>query len=135
VDIGAYEFQNPTSVISYAWLQEFGLPADGSEDYTDPDGGGMNNWQEWICGTDPTNASSVLKMLFATNGASGIRIIWQSVSNRSYVLERSNNLLAQPAFLALATNIAGQFGATTFIDANTTGNGTVFYRVGVQANP
>jgi hypothetical protein len=132
VDIGAYEFQSPASMISYAWLQHYGLPTDGSADYSDPDGDGMNNRQEWICGTDPTNALSVLRLLSPAKGLSGVAVTWQSVNTRTYSLERSSNLGVHPPFVPLATNIPGQTGTTAYTDTNAIGAGPWFYRVGVR---
>lgn len=132
VDVGAYEFQSPASRLSYAWLKQYNLPIDGSADNLDSDGDGLSNWQEWMAGTDPTQANSTLRMLQATNSASGLNVTWSSVSTRTYSLLRSTNLAAPPTFSVLCTNISGLDGATTFTDTNASGTGTFFYRVRVE---
>ena len=131
VDIGAYEYQTPTSVISYAWLQQYGLTNNGTTDYTDWDGDQMNNWQEWKAGTIPTNAASVLQLSSPSNSVSGTTITWQSVSGVTYYLQRSTNLSAQPVFSTIQSNIIGQTGTTSYLDT-AAGHDLSIYRVGVQ---
>jgi hypothetical protein len=131
VDLGAYEFQSPTSTISYAWLQQRNLPTDGSADAADPDGDGLNNWQEWRCGTDPTNAASALRLLALVNRGTNVTVTWQSVAGVNYFLERCTSLGPAPAFTPLATGVPGQPGTTTYTDTNAIGSGRWFYRVGV----
>jgi hypothetical protein len=131
VDMGAYEFQGAGNVGFVAWLQQYGLPTDGSADYADPDGDRLNNWQEWRTGTVPTNAASVLKMVAAFNTVSGVIVCWQSVINQTYFLQRSTNLSVTPAFSTIQTNIAGQTGTTSYTDTNAPGSGPFFYRAGV----
>jgi hypothetical protein len=132
VDVSAYEFQSPQSVISYAWLQQYGLATDGSADNDDTDGDRHNSWQEWKADTNPTNASSALLLSSPSNDASGIVVQWQSVNSRSYFLERTTEIVPPPAFSNVASNIIGQAGTTTYTDTNAIGDGLFFYRVGVQ---
>ncbi|HEX5223237.1 MAG TPA: choice-of-anchor Q domain-containing protein [Verrucomicrobiae bacterium] len=131
VDMGAYEIQPGVSGEFIGWLSQFGLPTDGSADYGDTDSDLMNNWQEWIAGTVPTNAASALRLLTPTPGVSGTILSWQSVSNRTYFLERTSDLGAQPSFALLTNNIVGQVGTTSYTDTNAIGSGPFFYRVGV----
>jgi hypothetical protein len=134
VDVGAYEFQGLGSIISYAWLQGYGLPTDGSADFLDPDGDGHNTWQEWRCQTDATNALSALRLLSATPSPTNaaVTVTWQSVAGVTYFLERSTNLSASPPFNLLAPNLAGQPGATSYTDTNAPPLAPLFYRVGVE---
>jgi hypothetical protein len=133
IDIGAYEFQGPGIGEFTAWLQQHGLPTDGSADYKDSDGDGMNNWQEWIAGTDPTDPTSLLKLMTptVTNNATDISLTWQSVTNRTYFIQRTTDLIGEP-FSVLASNVLGQAGTTSFTDTNAVGTGPLFYRIGVQ---
>jgi hypothetical protein len=130
VDMGAYEFQNPASIISYAWLQQYGLPTDGSADYADSDGNGMKNWQKWVAGLNPTNAASVLQVLSPMPSGTNLVVTWQSVTNINYFLQRSSSL-APGSFQPLATNLPGWAGVTTYIDSNAPAPGPWYYRVGV----
>jgi parallel beta-helix repeat protein len=129
VDIGVYEYQGTGSRISYAWLQHYGLPTDGSADDAHGDADGMNNWQEWVCGTCPTNPLSALRLISAAQTHSNVTVTWQSVAGVNYLLERSPN--PSSPFLPVATNILGQAGTTGYSDSNTNGAGPSFYRVGV----
>ena len=130
VDIGIYEYQNPTSTLSYARLQQYGLAADGSADFADPDGDGMNNWQEWIAGTDPTDAGSLLRISSLKSTTTNCTVIWPAVTTRTYSLQRSTNLAAGAGFLNIQANLHPfATNVLTITDATGTNQGPFFYRV------
>ena len=132
VDMGAYEFQSPASLLSYAWAQQYGLATDGSEDFADADGDHMNNWQEWLAGTVPTNAASALIMNKPAVNASGLQLTWQSTNSKHYFVQRATDLSASPAFSTIRSDLTGGATSTTYLDTTATNGGPYYYRVGVQ---
>jgi hypothetical protein len=111
------------------WLQQFGLSTDGSVDLTDSDGDLLNNWQEWIAGTNPANALSALRLLAPSVQGTKIIINWQSAVGVTYSLERTGNI--SDPFTSLITGIQGLPGTTSYSDTNALGAGPFFYRVRV----
>ena len=132
VDLGAYEVQDATTNRFVAWLSQHGFPIQVWSDSADMDGDGRNNWQEWVADTNPTNALSLLRLFPLTGGVSWVVVSWQSLTNRTYSVERSTNLGAAPPFQPLATGIIGQAGTTSYTDTNAPSAGPTFYRVVTQ---
>ena len=92
----------------------------------------MANWQEWRAGTNPTNAPSALHISSISAKGAIATLRWQSASGITYALERSTNLMVQPAFIPVQTNIAGTGGQITISDTNSTPSAPAFYRLSVQ---
>src|SRR6266436_1231420 len=98
VDIGAYEFQAPVSMISYAWLQQYGLPINSSTDTADPDGDAVDNYHEWLAGTNPTNALSSPAQLTITPSGPNIVLTW-STNAVGFTLQYTTNVLSPAAWV------------------------------------
>ena len=134
VDVGAYEFQGPGMSEFIGWLQQYGLATDGSADYTDPDADGHNNWQEWIAGTNPTNAASVLRLSPPLLTAPGWQLRWSSDSAHSYFVQQATSLSTPVSFTTLGGNIPGLPGVTAYTDTTAPALGPAFYRVGTGSS-
>jgi hypothetical protein len=128
VDIGAYEFQS--APIPNDWLLEYGLPLGGPVESEDPDGDGLNNWEEWRCDTNPRLAQSALRLLSPITTGSDVILTWESVSGRSYILEQIESGGSSAQFELLVRNIPGQSGTTSYTNRNA--NPAVLYRVGIE---
>jgi hypothetical protein len=60
-------------------------------------------------------------------------VSWQSITDRSYYLQRATDLGGTVDFVTVATNIVGLTNTTTYVDSNSIGSGPFFYRVGIPS--
>jgi hypothetical protein len=132
VDLGAYEFQTGSAGEFIEWLGQYGLPTDGSADYLDLDGDSLNNWQEWVTGTNPTNAASTFRLQSLDIGPAGLLLTWSSETNCLYTIERATSLNGPPAFSVIQSNIPGLLHNSSYTDTAALALGTAFYRVAIS---
>jgi hypothetical protein len=58
----------------------------------DPDNDGMNNWAEFLAGTNPTNSASVLRVTAIAREGNDLRITWTTGSGKTNVLQQADTL-------------------------------------------
>lgn len=133
-DIGAHEFFRAASDsngdgIPDGWAQQFGFPLlDLTVATNNADGDALNNLEEWIADTNPTNAASVFRLTSITPGpAPAVQFL--SSTGRQYTLLATTNFVAW-------TNVPGQVditgngGVSLLTDSNPAPH--TFYKVGVR---
>jgi T5SS/PEP-CTERM-associated repeat protein len=136
VDLGAYEFQSPKSLISYAWLQQYGLPIDGSADFVDSDGNGVSNWQKWMTGIDPTNSQSLFRIIDISEEGDDVQVTWElgwgAVNSLQVSGGDTRGGYTTNGFtdIAIVTNYGYAETVTNYLDVGAATNGpSRYYRV------
>ncbi len=92
---GTYTFPDANhNGISDLWEQQYlGAVTPGYTGQEDGDGDGASDLAEWLAGTDPSSAASVLKLSLPQVQPNGtVRFTWPTVTGRSYRLYVSTDL-------------------------------------------
>ena len=96
-------------------------PNNGADANTDADGDGQSNLAEYLAGTDPQDANSVLRITGISRNGSNVTVSFNAVANKSYRLEYKNAMndaLWQPVS-DLTPNVTG---TAQILDATAAGN-------------
>ncbi|HLX95173.1 MAG TPA: hypothetical protein VKU37_05460 [Verrucomicrobiae bacterium] len=114
------------------WKQQYGFdPLDPTVAGADPDHDGMNNLQEYLAGTNPTNAASRLAITSLVFTNSNVRVNWSAVGGRSYVVQTNVVLGNSFADASPVITVPGTNGTVTnYLDPGVATNSqTHFYRI------
>jgi hypothetical protein len=133
-DMGAYEFVHAAADTDGDMLLDFDELDLFHTDPTvgDTDGDRMGDGREIRAGTDPLDASSLLRVTqckVLTNGPNTVIIRWHAVAGRRYAVYKATNLVAA-GWSLLGQVQAGFGGSHSFTSAPSAG--PAFYRVAVE---
>lgn len=97
----------------------------------DPDGDGMPNFGEYLCGTDPTDNASFLHMKSVAVAGTNVQVTWTTVGGKSYVVQ--TNAVDFSGFGDLSPRISARGigeSVTNYTDVGgATNRASRFYRV------
>ena len=110
------------------WAQEvYGLIGSSNSADADVDGDGMNNYSEYLAGTDPTNSASLLKITNCATASTNLWLSWPSVPGVAYRIQASASLASTTVWADItASLVTNAFGTNSVASQQ-------FYRVTVQS--
>lgn len=116
-----------------AWLANYGYTDFAVDAVRDPFGKGMKIWQEYIAGTDPTNAQDMFKVESITNEAGFLALTFLGRTGRLYSAYCESNLVTGTEWgvLGVYSNIVGSNVVIEITDPDSLPVQR-FYRVGVR---
>lgn len=114
------------------WEQQYFGHLTGTGTNADPDHDGLNNLEEFLAGTNPTNASSNLGVkILSVSKSNTVTVAWASVAGKTYWVERATNFPGG-FHTVIQTNIAATAPTNSITDTNLPSGKIRFYRVGVE---
>jgi hypothetical protein len=119
-------------IVSDEWRSNFfgSLSAPQADSEVDPDGDGIPNWQEYLAGTNPTNAASCLQFSRAETLSDKVVFQWNAIPGRVYIVERSVSLTGA-SWVPVQTNCSVS-AETTSISESILTQSPCFYRIRLQ---
>jgi sialidase-1 len=120
------------------WVSERFTPAQLSNPAVsgldaDPDHDGMSNYAEFIAGTNPLDAGSVMKLNLSPNRTNGLTLAFPAVANKSYTIQ-STSSLSTGAWQRLLDVPALPTNAAVQLPVNPT-NSARFFRLATPQSP
>ena len=119
---------------TFTWLNNYGLTRDTNGvngSYSDTDHDGLTAWQEYLAGTDPTNAASALRMQQVSSAGGSNMIRWMSsatVRSKYNLYSRTN--LASGGWSLYTNNITSTPPTNTLV-LPALGRTRMFFKVSV----
>lgn len=96
----------------------------------DDDGDGSSNGDEFKAGTNPKDSASLFAFVTtARHPEGGILVEWSSVEGKTYILERSEDLLT--GYAPIASNLQDTAPKNSYVD-DTVADSNYFYRMRIQ---
>ncbi len=130
------DFDSNTNSLPDWWEFKYSGNIHGLSPTDDPDHDGMNNLQEWIARTDPTNPASFFQIDTITCSGVVATLTFAGWSDRRYTIHACDTPLTSAVWNPLTTNaFPGADGPTTWIDTNFPAAFTRFYRLDVALPP
>jgi hypothetical protein len=108
------------------WYPATPTPGVASDVHADADGDGASDWEEWLGGTDPSNALSRFEFTAVTGAEHGVVFTWPSAPGKAYAIERATNLAEAPAFLIWRESVPAQGAWTRQFETNSSGAAQIF---------
>ena len=119
-----------------AWEIANGTNPDAADAGADPDIDGLTNFQEYLAGTGPTNALSVLRIdsISLVGGSATTRLTFNALSNRTYTVQWRQSL-DSGTWQKLADVVALSSDGVVSVTNATAGSNAHYYRLVTPQQP